>query len=47
MAYMEVLHVSHEGTTSSEPWNLYLTHHLNEAYVDTLGDRLDGVPSYS
>ena len=31
---------------SSEPWNFYLTHQLNRTYVDTLGGRLDGVPSY-
>jgi len=44
---MEVrLHVGHGGTTSSGSWNFYLMHQLNGTYVDTLGGRLDGVPSY-
>jgi hypothetical protein len=46
MTCMEVLHVGHGGTTSSDPWNFYLTHHLNEAYVDILGGRLGSAASY-
>jgi hypothetical protein len=34
------------GSTSSESWNIYLTHPLNKAYVDTLGGRLGGAASY-
>jgi hypothetical protein len=46
MTCMKVLHMSHGGTTSSGPWNFYLRHHLNEAYMDTLRGRLGGAASY-
>jgi len=55
--FIEYVHLLHLSTTEcmeegwlwhalSESWNFYLTHQLNEIYVDTLGGRLDSVPSY-
>jgi hypothetical protein len=52
--FIECVHLLHPSTaeegwlcrTSSESWNFYLTHQLNEAYVDTVGGRLGGAASY-
>ena len=55
--FIECVHLIHLSTAEymeegrlwwalSESWNFYLTHQLNRTYVDTLGGRLDGVPSY-
>ena len=34
------------SSISSEPWNFYLTHQIKRTYVDSLGGRRFGVPSY-